>query len=80
MTEDEDFSLELARLILAEKEAGRRVGMSGKTASNWYVSNSPRNGWGSIIEGPWEDWVELARPILAENERRGNATDKGGQV
>ena len=66
LDDDEDFSL----------EAGRRVGMSGKTASNWYVSNSPRNGWGSIIEGPWEDWVELARLILSENERREYADNK----
>ena len=65
LDDDEDFSL----------EAGRRVGMGGKTASNWYVSNSPRNGW-RTIEGPWEDWVELARLILAENERRENASNK----
>lgn len=49
--------------------AARRLGMrKSDWLGNWYVSWSPRN-CNNNAEGPWEDWVELARRILAEDEK-----------
>jgi hypothetical protein len=46
-------------------EAGRRLGVRRSVSlSDWYTSWSPRND-NSNAEGPWSEWVELAREILA---------------
>ena len=57
---------------------GRRCGITSANGLNngdepegWWVGYSPRNGYGAPVEGPWEDWVTLAKNILAEDERRG---------
>ena len=31
---------------------------------SYWVGYSPRNGQGACVEGPWCDWVALARNIL----------------
>lgn len=36
---------------------------------DWWFGTSPRNGDGAFVEGPWEDWVALARGILAADEK-----------
>lgn len=36
--------------------------------SNWFVGTSPRNGDDATVEGTWEDWVVLAKNILAIEE------------
>jgi hypothetical protein len=48
---------------------GRRVAMGvcpwmGDEGA-WWTGTSPRNGRHASVEGPWEDWVTLAREILA---------------
>lgn len=48
----------------AEIRAGRRCAIFHHS-TDWWVGISPRNGHGSAVEGPWEDWVRLARGILA---------------
>lgn len=50
--------------------AGRRLAMmSVMEFTDWYISHSPRNG-NQNAEGPWSEWVQLAKLILAEDERR----------
>ncbi len=50
--------------------AGRRLGMfHSADMGDWYVSWSPRNA-SSCAEGGWADWVDLAKQILAEDEKR----------
>lgn len=44
---------------------------------DWFVGVSPRNGMFASVEGPWEDWVTLAKGILAEDERRRGGQEKG---
>lgn len=59
-------------------KAGETVAYGGRRCSlaccdnldGWYVGISPRNGYGAIVEGPWEDWVQLAREILKREEER----------
>jgi hypothetical protein len=48
--------------------AGRRLAIM-PSIGDWYVSYSPRND-NSNAEGPWEEWVELARRILEAEGRR----------
>lgn len=50
--------------------AGRRLAMhQSEWLPSFYVSYSPRND-NSNAEGPWEEWVDLARQIIAEDESR----------
>ena len=42
----------------------------GNEPDGWWVGYSPRNGYGASVEGSWDDWVTLAKAILAEQERR----------
>jgi hypothetical protein len=59
-------------------DAGRRNGIHQvATIEGWWVAYSPRNGDGATAEGPWSDWVLLARLILEHDEkiRRGEATE-----
>lgn len=50
---------------------GRRVALrSSESLPDWYVGFSPRNGQNAAVEGTWEDWVTLAKAILAEDEAR----------
>lgn len=49
---------------------GRRCGLAFGNMNGWYVGMSPRNGYGALVEGPWEDWVSLAREIIAVEEAR----------
>ena len=58
-------------------DGGRRCAVRQSEAiDGWWVGESPRNGEGACVEGPWEDWVTLARNILAYDEkiRSGEAT------
>lgn len=58
-------------------DAGRRNGIHQvATLDGWWVAYSPRNGDGATAEGPWDDWVLLARLILEYDEkvRAGEAT------
>lgn len=68
-------ALEQARRIIALAEdaeagevsivGGRRCAISSSEwLSGWFVGYSPRNGENASVEGPWEDWVTLARSIL----------------
>jgi hypothetical protein len=60
--------------------AGRRLALSAENGLNitpgekfepegWWVSYSPRND-NNNAEGPWSEWVALAKAVLAEDERR----------
>lgn len=47
----------------------KRLAISGYPQEDWYICWSPAaSRIGS--EGPWEEWVSLARMIVAEDERR----------
>ena len=47
---------------------GRRCAMKkSEWVDDWWVSHSPRNN-NYNAEGPWEDWVDLAKEILAADE------------
>ena len=50
--------------------SGRRlaVAKSGHI-DDWYISYSPRND-NQNAEGTWEEWVNLAKAILEEDEER----------
>ena len=59
-------------------EGGRRCAVKQTPyIDGWWVGVSPRNGEGATVEGPWEDWVALARAILEHDEKikRGEATE-----
>lgn len=45
---------------------GRRcaLAMTETDGWDWYVGESPRNGYGALVEGPWSHWVKLAHEIL----------------
>ncbi len=48
---------------------GKRCAVEASDAMDgWWVGVSPRNGYGALCEGPWEDWVNLAHQILAADE------------
>lgn len=50
--------------------AGRRLAIEKSDwMENWWVAHSPRNGKSACAEGPWEEWVELARQILEVDAR-----------
>ena len=54
----------------AQIQGGRRCAIY-RHWDDWWVGISPRNGHGSSVEGPWEDWVRLALRIVAvESTRR----------
>ena len=42
----------------------------GKDPDGWWVAYSPSNGHSATAEGPWEDWVALAKAILEEDTKR----------
>jgi hypothetical protein len=43
---------------------GRRLAIRGsRHLDDWYLPYSPRNG-NDNAEGPWSDWVALAKEIL----------------
>jgi hypothetical protein len=46
---------------------------------DFYVAVSPRNGRNAVAEGPWEDWVTLARNILDADQRWREASQKAGE-
>jgi len=48
---------------------GNRLVISGDPRENWYIGWSPTNEK-LAAEGSWEEWVQLAEAILAENEKR----------
>lgn len=69
----------------AEKKSHRAAWLDGgnrcalkqsEWIDGWWVGESPRNGEGALVEGPWQDWVILAYAILAYDEkiRAGEAT------
>ena len=62
-------------------DGGRRVALYWHWP-NWFVGYSPRNGLHASVEGPWEDWVTLARNILAADAVRpggcGKPVENGG--
>jgi hypothetical protein len=48
---------------------GRNLAISGDLNQDWFIGFSPE--YDSLAaEGPWEEWVRLARAILTENEKR----------
>lgn len=52
---------------------GASLAICGDMKQNWFIGFSP--GYESLAaEGPWEEWVRLARAILQENERRSPVT------
>lgn len=70
------MSPEEARQVLSDRakaaqravwlEGGRRCAVKqSEWMEGWWVGTSPRNGDNATVEGPWEDWVTLARNILA---------------
>ena len=59
--------------------AGRRLAVKSSRwvgeDEDWYVAYSPRND-SACAEGTWEEWVNLAKLILAKDEER-KAEDAG---
>lgn len=51
-------------------QGGKRVAMESLDGGEWYLGYSPRNGHHASVEGPWEDWVALAKKIIEEDEKR----------
>jgi hypothetical protein len=51
-------------------EGGRRCAIedASEIIEGWWVGYSPRNGRGASVEGPWGDWVALARAIITRDE------------
>ena len=48
---------------------GRNLVISGDVNQDWFIGWSPE--YDSLAaEGPWEEWVRLARAILSENNKR----------
>ncbi|MCW1431359.1 hypothetical protein [Novosphingobium sp. JCM 18896] len=69
MVQEEKSGVEINHAALPERIAGgRRCGVE-KSAwlDGWFISWSPRND-NQNAEGPWEDWVSLAKAILAADE------------
>jgi hypothetical protein len=57
-------------IIETNIRSGRRLAIKNSDwLPDWYISWSPRN-CNQNAEGPWSEWVELAKAILAEDERR----------
>lgn len=55
---------------------GRRCGVERSVwLDDWYVSHSPRND-NSNAEGPWSDWVALAREIIALEDARNTTQEQ----
>ena len=48
---------------------GNRLAISGDPEGDWYIGWTPDENSHSA-EGTWDEWVRLARAILAENARR----------
>lgn len=48
---------------------GNSLAISGDKTDNWYIGWSPDEDAHSA-EGSWEEWVQLARAILDENNKR----------
>ncbi|PLX99088.1 MAG: hypothetical protein C0623_10335 [Desulfuromonas sp.] len=48
---------------------GTSLAISGDPEQDWFIGNSP--GHDALgAEGPWDEWVRLARAILAEEKSR----------
>ena len=48
---------------------GESLAICGDMKQNWFIGFSPEYD-NLSAEGPWEEWVRLARAILQENDRR----------
>lgn len=55
--EENEFTLAAAKRLAVHCE-------DGFDRENWFVGWSPRN-WSYVAEGSWDEWVELAKRILA---------------
>ena len=62
---DDDLALHLPESIEAAKRCGIQ---SSDWLTGWFVPWSPRND-NQNAEGPWSDWVALARAILAADAK-----------
>ena len=40
-----------------------------KYSDNLWIATSPINGPGAMAEGPWKDWVTLAKNILKSDRK-----------
>ncbi len=74
---EEDHNRKLETAECRDIRGGRRCGITafnglndGDEPEGWWVGYSPRNGMHASVEGPWADWVALAKAILEEDERR----------
>ncbi len=54
--------------ILPTKKTPRRLVLRGDLNENWYIASSTNESY--CAEGTWQDWVELAQMILAEDRER----------
>lgn len=61
--------LKICETEKSEKVGGNRLVISGDPRENWYIGWSPTNDKLSA-EGSWEEWVQLAEAIIAENKKR----------
>ena len=53
---------------LSLKKTPRRLVLRGDFDDNWYIASSTNESY--CAEGTWQDWVALAKTILAEDRER----------
>ena len=61
--------LKICETEKSDQVGGNRLVISGDPRENWYIGWSPTNEK-LTAEGSWQEWVQLAEAILAENEKR----------
>jgi hypothetical protein len=61
--------LKICETEKSDQVGANRLVISGDPRENWYIGWAPTNEKLSA-EGSWEEWVQLAEAILAENEKR----------
>jgi hypothetical protein len=54
--------------VFPTKKTPRRLILRGDFEENWYIASSTHESY--CAEGTWQDWVALARTILAEDRER----------
>lgn len=64
-----DDMLKVCETEKSDQVGGNRLVISGDPRENWYIGWSPTNDK-LAAEGSWEEWVQLAEAILAENTKR----------
>ena len=54
--------------MLPRKKENRQLILHGNSSENWYIASSTNDNF--CAEGTWQDWVNLAQKVLAEDRLR----------